>query len=60
MQSLNVKEGSVVVDLGCGAGYLALKLSPIVGTRGLEAPFRAHLAQAHLGPATIRAASREE
>jgi ubiquinone/menaquinone biosynthesis C-methylase UbiE len=34
LQWLNVKEGSVVVDLGCGAGYFALKLSPIVGTRG--------------------------
>ena len=27
LQWLNVKEGSVVVDLGCGAGYFALKLS---------------------------------
>jgi predicted methyltransferase len=34
LQWLNVKEGSVVVDLGCGAGYFALKLSPIVGPRG--------------------------
>ena len=34
LQRLNVKEGSVVVDLGCGAGYFALKLSPIVGTHG--------------------------
>jgi predicted methyltransferase len=34
LQWLNVKEGSVVVDLGCGAGYFALKLSPIVGPDG--------------------------
>jgi len=34
LQWLNVKEGSVVVDLGCGAGYFALKLSPIVGASG--------------------------
>jgi len=32
LQQLNVTEGSVVVDLGSGAGYFALKLSPMVGT----------------------------
>jgi ubiquinone/menaquinone biosynthesis C-methylase UbiE len=31
---LNVRSGSVVVDLGSGAGYFALKLSDVVGPRG--------------------------
>jgi ubiquinone/menaquinone biosynthesis C-methylase UbiE len=31
---LNLKSGSVVVDLGSGAGYFALKLSDVVGPRG--------------------------
>jgi ubiquinone/menaquinone biosynthesis C-methylase UbiE len=34
LHSLNVKRGDVVADLGCGSGYFALKLSPIVGARG--------------------------
>jgi SAM-dependent methyltransferase len=34
IQELNLKDGGVVVDLGSGAGYLALKLSPIVGSNG--------------------------
>jgi SAM-dependent methyltransferase len=31
---LALGEGSTVVDFGCGAGYFALKLSPIVGITG--------------------------
>jgi hypothetical protein len=31
---LNLQDGEVVVDLGSDAGYLALKLAPIVGLRG--------------------------
>ena len=31
IQELNLTDGAVVVDLGSGAGYFALKLSPIVG-----------------------------
>lgn len=34
LQALHLEQGSVVVDLGCGAGYFALKLSPLVGVRG--------------------------
>src|SRR5262245_15298003 len=34
IQSLNLKDGSVVVDLGSGAGYFALKLSDAVGSKG--------------------------
>ena len=34
IQALNPTEGHVVVDLGCGSGYFALKLSPAVGSRG--------------------------
>jgi ubiquinone/menaquinone biosynthesis C-methylase UbiE len=34
LQSLNVTTENVVADLGCGSGYFALKLSPIVGSRG--------------------------
>lgn len=34
IQELNLKNGAAVVDLGSGAGYFALKLSPIVGTSG--------------------------
>jgi predicted methyltransferase len=34
IQALNLHEGSVVVDFGSGAGYFALKLSPVVGKRG--------------------------
>ena len=34
IQQLNVKEGSVVVDLGSGMGYFTLKLSRVVGKSG--------------------------
>ncbi len=34
IQALALKDGDVVVDLGSGAGYFALKLSPIVGKHG--------------------------
>jgi predicted methyltransferase len=34
IQALNLREGSVVVDLGSGVGYFALRLSPVVGKRG--------------------------
>lgn len=32
--ALNLKEANTVVDLGCGSGYFALKLSSIVGPAG--------------------------
>ena len=34
MQALDLREGSVVADIGSGAGYFALKLSPAVGKSG--------------------------
>ncbi len=34
LQALDLRPGNVVVDLGSGAGYFALKLSPIVGNAG--------------------------
>jgi SAM-dependent methyltransferase len=34
VQRLALTEGSTVVDFGCGAGYFALKLSPLVGHTG--------------------------
>jgi predicted methyltransferase len=34
IQELNLRDGAVVVDLGSGAGYFALKLSPVVGENG--------------------------
>ena len=34
LQVLALRLGNVVVDLGSGAGYFALKLSPIVGRGG--------------------------
>jgi len=34
LRALNLREGNTVVDLGSGAGYFALKLSPAVGERG--------------------------
>lgn len=34
LRALNLREGNTVVDLGSGAGYFALKLSPAVGKRG--------------------------
>lgn len=35
IQALNLKPGAVVVDLGCGAGYFALKLPSVVGNSGM-------------------------
>ncbi len=34
IEQLNLRNGSRVVDLGCGAGYFALKLSAAVGANG--------------------------
>jgi len=34
IRSLNLKDGSTVVDFGSGAGYFALKLSDAVGRKG--------------------------
>jgi predicted methyltransferase len=34
IQALGLKPGDVVVDVGCGSGYFALKLSPEVGKSG--------------------------
>lgn len=34
LRALQLREGNTVVDLGSGAGYFALKLSPVVGKRG--------------------------
>jgi ubiquinone/menaquinone biosynthesis C-methylase UbiE len=34
MQALRIRPGDVVVDLGCGSGYFALKLSSPVGKAG--------------------------
>lgn len=34
LRGLDVRPGNTVVDLGSGAGYFALKLSPAVGQRG--------------------------
>jgi ubiquinone/menaquinone biosynthesis C-methylase UbiE len=34
IDALNLKQGSTVVDLGCGSGYFTLKLSPAVGSQG--------------------------
>jgi len=34
LRALELRDGSVVADLGCGSGYFALKLSPAVGLRG--------------------------
>lgn len=34
LQALDIKQGDVVVDLGCGSGYFALKLSSPVGKKG--------------------------
>ena len=34
LRALDLREGDTVVDLGSGAGYFALKLSPAVGMRG--------------------------
>ena len=34
LRALDLREGNTVVDLGSGAGYFALKLSPAVGKRG--------------------------
>ena len=34
VRALDLREGNVVVDLGSGAGYFTLKISPIIGNRG--------------------------
>jgi predicted methyltransferase len=34
LRALDLQDGNTVVDLGSGAGYFALKLSPAVGKRG--------------------------
>ncbi len=34
IRALDLHQGNTVVDLGSGAGYFALKLSPVVGSRG--------------------------
>jgi predicted methyltransferase len=34
LRALDLHEGNVVADLGSGAGYFTLKLSPVVGSRG--------------------------
>jgi ubiquinone/menaquinone biosynthesis C-methylase UbiE len=34
LRGLDLHEGKVVADLGCGSGYFTLKLSPSVGPRG--------------------------
>jgi hypothetical protein len=34
IEALNLKDGSVVADVGSGAGYFTLKLAPIVGEKG--------------------------
>ena len=34
VEALALKDGNVVVDLGSGVGYFALKLSPVVGKHG--------------------------
>jgi predicted methyltransferase len=34
LRALALSEGATVIDLGSGAGYFALKLSPMVGARG--------------------------
>src|SRR6185295_6794469 len=34
LRALDLRPGNTVVDLGSGAGYFALKLSPVVGERG--------------------------
>jgi len=34
IESLKLKDGNVVADLGCGAGYFALKLAPRVAEHG--------------------------
>ncbi len=34
VQALDIRPGDIVVDLGCGSGYFALKLSPRAGKNG--------------------------
>ena len=34
IRALDLTPGSMVVDLGCGAGYFTVKLSSLVGDRG--------------------------
>jgi SAM-dependent methyltransferase len=35
IEQLKLKEGSVVADIGSGAGYFTLKIAPMVGERGV-------------------------
>src|SRR5262245_48943325 len=34
LKALDLRDGNTVVDLGSGAGYFALKISPFVGSHG--------------------------
>jgi len=34
LRALDLREGKVIADLGCGSGYFTLKISPSVGPRG--------------------------
>ena len=34
IESLKLKDGNVVADVGCGVGYFSLKLTPKVGEHG--------------------------
>jgi SAM-dependent methyltransferase len=34
INALDLRPGNTVADLGCGSGYFALKLSPVVGSKG--------------------------
>ena len=55
---LNLKEGSKVAEIGSGAGYFALKLAPLVGTRG--SVFAVDILKEPLGFLWIRARLRHE
>lgn len=34
LQELDIHQGSMVADIGCGSGYFTLRLSPLAGKRG--------------------------
>jgi len=34
LQALDLQPGNAVADVGCGSGYFALKLAPVVGSQG--------------------------
>lgn len=34
IKALELRSGDVVADIGCGSGYFAVRLSPVVGTNG--------------------------